>query len=55
MRRPTRSSAGRWEEWHPNVPLVTLRTAHRSIAQPIVKYLKTRIEAEERYRASWWC
>ena len=38
----------RWEEWHPNVPLVTLRTAHRSIAQPIVKYL-TRIEAEERY------
>jgi len=38
----------RWEEWHPNVPLVTLHTAHRSIAQPIVKYL-SRIEAEERY------
>ncbi len=38
----------RWEEWHPNVPLVTLRTAHRSITQPIVKYL-ARIEAEERY------
>jgi len=37
-----------WEEWHPNVPLVTLRTAHRSIAQPIVKYL-CHIEAEERY------
>ena len=37
-----------WEEWHPNVPLVTLRTAHRSIAQPIVKYL-CHIEAQERY------
>ena len=44
----------RWEEWHPNVRLVTLRTTHRSIAQPIVKYL-LRIEAEERYHASWWC
>jgi len=29
----------RWEQWHPNVPLVTLTTAHRSIAKPIVKYL----------------
>jgi amino acid transporter len=29
----------RWEQWHPNVPLVTLNTAHRSIAKPIVKYL----------------
>jgi amino acid transporter len=29
----------RWEQWHPNVPLVTLRTTHRSIAKPIVKYL----------------
>ena len=38
----------RWEEWHSNVPLVTLRSAHRSITQPIVKYL-ARIEAEERY------
>ena len=38
----------RWEEWHPNVPLVTLRSAHRSIAQPIVKYLDS-IEAEDKY------
>jgi hypothetical protein len=38
----------RWEDWHPNVPLVTLRTAHRSITQPIVKYLAG-MEAEERY------
>jgi len=37
-----------WEEWHPNVPLVTLRTAHRSIAQPIVKYLES-IETEDKY------
>ena len=29
----------RWEQWHPNVRLVTLRTYHRSIAKPIVKYL----------------
>jgi hypothetical protein len=28
-----------WEQWHPNVPLITLRTYHRSIAKPIVKYL----------------
>jgi hypothetical protein len=38
----------RWEEWHLNVPLVTLHSAHRSIAQPIVKYL-SRLEGEERY------
>jgi hypothetical protein len=38
----------RWEAWHPNVPLITLRTAHRSIAPPIVKYL-CQIEAEDKY------
>ena len=38
----------RWEEWHPNVPLVTLRSVHRSIAQPIVKYL-CQIEEEDKY------
>ncbi len=30
----------RWEQWHPNVPLITLHTTHRSIAKPIVKYLR---------------
>jgi amino acid transporter len=35
-----------WEAWHPNVPLVTLRTPHRSLAPPVVKYLR-RIEAED--------
>jgi amino acid transporter len=37
-----------WEAWHPNVPLVTLRTPHRSLAPPVVKYLR-RIEAEDRH------
>ena len=37
-----------WEEWHPNVPLVTLRSTHRSIAKPIVKYLCD-IEAKDKY------
>jgi len=39
---------GDWEEWHPNVPLITLRSSHRSIAPPIVKYL-CQIEAEDSY------
>ena len=37
-----------WEAWHPNVPLGTLRTLHRSLAQPVVKYLR-QIEEEDRY------
>jgi amino acid transporter len=39
---------GQWEAWHPNVPLVTLHTHHRSLAPPIVSYLR-QIEAEDRY------
>jgi amino acid transporter len=38
----------RWEQWHPNVPLVTLRSAHRSIAKPIVTYLGD-LEARDRH------
>ncbi len=38
-----------WEAWHPNVPLITLRTQHRSLAPPIVKYLRA-LEAEDRYQ-----
>jgi amino acid transporter len=38
----------RWEEWHPNVPLITLRSVHRAIAPPIVKYL-CKLEAEDKY------
>ncbi len=37
-----------WEDWHPNVPLITLRTAHRSIAQPIVEYL-CQLEDDDKY------
>ncbi|HYB13856.1 MAG TPA: APC family permease [Streptosporangiaceae bacterium] len=37
-----------WEEWRPNVPLITLRTAHRSISRPIVQYL-CQLEEEDRY------
>jgi amino acid transporter len=37
-----------WEAWHPNVPLITLRSSHRSIAPPIVKYLR-QIEADDHY------
>ena len=37
-----------WQEWKPNVPLVTLRSMHRSIAHPIVKYL-CQIEEEDKY------
>src|SRR5580698_8287281 len=38
----------KWEESHPNVPLITLHTAHRSIAKPIVKYLRD-VEAGDKY------
>jgi amino acid transporter len=39
---------GKWEAWHPNVPLVTLHAQHRSLAPPIVGYLK-QLEAEDRH------
>jgi amino acid transporter len=38
----------RWEQWHPNVPLITLRSTHRAISKPIVKYLCD-IEAKDNY------
>ena len=38
----------RWEQWHPNVPLVTLTSTHRSIAKPIVQYLNE-LEAKDTY------
>ncbi len=37
-----------WEQWHPNVPLITLSSTRRSIAKPIVKYLCD-IEAKDKY------
>ncbi len=38
-----------WNRWHPNVPLTTLHTRRRSLAPPIVDYLRD-IEAQDRHR-----
>jgi amino acid transporter len=37
-----------WQEWNPGVQLLTLRSAHRSLAEPIVNYLQL-VEAEDKY------
>ena len=37
-----------WDEWHPDVPLITLRSEHRSLSKPIVKYL-CEIERADKY------
>ena len=37
-----------WQAWRPEVPLLTLRSAHRSLAKPIVHYLRS-VEAEDKY------
>ena len=37
-----------WRSWKPEVQLLTLRSAHRSIAEPIVNYLR-QVEAEDKY------
>ncbi len=37
-----------WNAWRPEVPLITLRSAHRSIAKPIVQYLRA-VESEDKY------
>jgi len=37
-----------WEAWRPEVPLLTLRAAHRSLAKPIVHYLRS-VEADDKY------
>jgi amino acid transporter len=42
------SFRGIWNEWRPEIPLVTLHTYHRSLAEPIVSYLR-QIETEDRY------
>src|ERR1700722_17703988 len=38
-----------WEEWNPGVPLVTLRTPHRSLGPPVVEYLRA-LEEEDPHR-----
>ncbi len=53
-----------WEAWHPNVPLITLRSTRRALGPPVVKYLR-KLEADDRYHrlvvliaevqpAHWW-
>jgi amino acid transporter len=37
-----------WNEWHPDVPLITLPTRRRSLAPPIVEYLRA-LEEQDRY------
>ena len=48
LRRPTCHSASKWHAWRPEVPLITLRSVHRSLAKPIVHYLR-QLEAEDTY------
>jgi hypothetical protein len=38
-----------WETWRPEVPLLALRSAKRSLAKPIVAYLRS-VEAGDKYR-----
>jgi amino acid transporter len=38
-----------WDAWHPDVPLITLRSPKRSLSKPIVKYL-CEIERTDKYR-----
>jgi amino acid transporter len=37
-----------WDEWHPDVQLISLHTRHRSIGPPIVDYLRS-LEQSDRY------
>jgi amino acid transporter len=45
---PDVSFRAQWEAWLPQVPLLTLRSARRSLAKPIVSYLRS-VEEEDRY------
>jgi len=45
---PDASFREQWQAWRPEVPLITLRSAHRSLAKPIVHYLRE-LEAEDKY------
>ncbi|MGD0704156.1 MAG: APC family permease [Trebonia sp.] len=45
---PEVSFRNEWQAWNPEVQLLTLRSAHRSIAEPIVNYLRL-VEVEDKY------
>jgi amino acid transporter len=40
---------GQWDQWKPGVPLVTLRTVHRSLSAPIVEFLRDLEERDHRF------
>jgi amino acid transporter len=53
-----------WNSWRPEVPLISLKSSHRSIAEPIISFLRS-IEEEDKYHrlvvlipevepAAWW-
>jgi hypothetical protein len=45
---PDVSFRQQWQQWRPEVQLLTLRSSHRSLAKPIVSYLQA-VEAEDKY------
>jgi amino acid transporter len=45
---PDASFHEQWQAWRPEVPLIALRSVHRSLAKPIVHYLR-QLEAEDTY------
>jgi amino acid transporter len=45
---PDASFREQWQAWRPEVPLITLRSVHRSLAKPIVHYLR-QLETEDTY------
>jgi amino acid transporter len=45
---PEASFHDEWQQWRPEVQLLTLRSSHRSLAKPIVSYLQA-VEAEDKY------
>ncbi len=45
---PDVSFRAAWQAWCPSVPLLTLRSDHRSLAKPIVRYLRS-VEADDKY------
>ena len=45
---PDVSFRAQWDAWCPSVPLLTLRSDHRSLAKPIVRYLRS-VEADDKY------
>ena len=46
----TASFREQWEQWDPDVPLVTLRTEHHSLGPPVVEYLRAREQEDPRRR-----